>query len=550
MYSSEYEEEQMNNNQNNNFYQNNKILIWIFIAIILIVIGIVIFSKKGNGGSDNSSSNYSISIYPKEDIYVSLGSSYKLAAIVDNNPDATITWTSSDETIAKVDNGSVTGINYGTVVITATYIHNNNEKYEAIKDVTVAEGNKNIPVTDISIKNGDLILPLNGKYNINMEVTPPNGFISSIVYTSSNTSVATVNSSGFVEAHDEGEATITLNVNNGAFVRNLKVFVNKDYTSSEIVVNPDKIELSKEINKIKVGGSAKISYTVTPIEASEAVITWTSSDEGVLTVDRNGIISALKEGKATIKATASNGINDVIEIEVEPKSVLVTDIELSTTELYLEVGQSQVITPIIRPDDATDKTFTCTSSDSALINTTISDDGTYCTISAQSSGMGTITIKANNSEISKTINVTITNATPIDSGSSGSSSGGSSCKKTCPDGKYVSNCKCVTCEAGYYCKGGKKSKCSSGYTSKAGASSCTRSSCSAGTYLDSSYSTGCRPCPSGKYCPGGTSMPKTCQAGYVPNASQTGCKKSCASMGTSTTCIQNGCKWDYTYGCH
>ena len=589
MYSSEYEDEQVSNDSSKSFYQNNKKLVWIFIAIVLVVIGLIIFSKKSDNKSTDNDNNYSITIFPKDDVTVSPGSSYKLAAVVNNNPDATIIWTSSDDSVAKVDNGSVTGIKYGTVTITAAYVHSDNQRYEDTKNVIVAEGKKDVQITDILIKNGDLILPINGKYNISFDVVPSNGFISSKEFVSSDTNVVTVNESGYVEAINEGEATITLNVNNGAFVRNLKVFVNRDYTNSEIVVNPDKITLSKEISKLKKGASAKISYTVTPTEAKETVLTWTSSDESVLTVDRNGIISALKEGKATIKATASNGISDAVEIEVDPNSVAVTDIELSMTEVYLEAGQNQTITPVIIPDNVTDKTLMCTSSDMGIVSVTLSEDGTSCIVNALSSGTATVTIQANNSEVFKEINVIVTDSTPIDPGTDGGSGGGgSSCKKNCPNGQYLSNCKCVTCEANNYCVGSVKKECNEGYTSKAGASSCTRSSCPAGSYLDPSHSTGCRPCPSGQVCPGGTAMPSKCGQRSKPNPAQTACvcenieycatytstclckkcrsgytsynsgytctstaiSRPCSSIGTSSTCIANGCTWSYDKGCH
>lgn len=597
MYSSEYEEEQTNNNSNNSFgnsfYQNNKKLVWIFIAIVLIVIIVVILKNKMGSSTVNPVNDVSVMIYPETDISISPGNTYKLIAVVNNNPNATITWSSSNEDILKVDGGVVTGIDYGKATVTASYIHSDNNKYEMLKEIIVADGKVGVEVTEISIKDGELIMPVDGTYTIGLNVVPTNGYITSKVFKSSNESVATVDNKGNVKAIGEGEATITININNGTFNKELKVFVSKDYSSSEIVVSPTKIVLNKESTKIKVGGTVKLSYTVVPSEARGSYLVWTSSDASVLTVDKGGIITALKEGKATIKLASLNGINDTLDIEVIPDAVPVTEISLSLSDIYLETGQSQTITPVVIPDTATDKTLTYTSSDENIIKVESTNEGTSCSITGVSAGTATLTIKANSSDVTKEVSVIVGDSTPIDPGSGGYSGGGggSSCKKTCPNGQYVSNCKCVTCEAGNYCKDGKKTACPSGYSSSAGASACNRTSCPSGSYLDSTYSTGCRPCPGGKYCSGGKAMPQTCANGKIPNSGKTGCQdckitncvthggggtsctctkcqpnyvsqgssckyvggstsKPCASRGTVSECTAtSSCKWDYTYGC-
>lgn len=589
MYSEEEQEIVSNNGTVGNFYQNNKVLVWICIAVILIAIVIFFINKK----SDNTSSSESVAaikIYPENDVEISLGNSYKLLAVVNNKPDAVVVWTSSDENIAKVDNGQVTTLNYGKVTITATYVYTAEKKYEATKDIVVSEGKQGITLTDVAIQEGDLYMPVNGTYTISLNMTPPNGYISNKTFISSNESVVTVDNKGIVKSLSEGEATISININNSAFNKTLKAYVNKDYTNAEIIPSPTTITLNKESSKIKVGGSVKLNYTVVPTEARNSHLTWTSSDPSVLTVDNTGMITAVKEGKTTLKVESLNGISDSLEIEVIPDSVPVTDIQLSLTDIYIEMGQIQTLTPIVVPDTATDRTLKFDSSDTSIINFTPSSDGSSCEISGLSEGTATMTITDSSGAISKTINIIVT--APIDPGSGGSSGGGSSCKKTCPAGQYVEKCKCVTCPAGSYCRDGKKASCSSGYSSKEGASSCYRSSCPAGSYLDSSHSTGCRTCPSGKYCSGGTAMPKTCANGSVPNSGKTGCtackinncvthggggtsctctkcqpnyvsqgssckyvggstSKPCSSRGTVGECNASpGCTWSYDKGCH
>ena len=293
MYSSEQEEYQEPvEGSSGGFYQNNKVLVWVFIAVVLIAIGILIFKKNGSG-TQNTVTDYSIKIYPENDITISPGNNYKLLAVVNNNSSAVITWTSSDEEIAKVDTGTVTAISYGKVVITASYTQTDGKIYEAKKDISIAEGKEEIPITDVSVKTGDLMLPIGGRYSIVPEITSTDGYVFSKKFTSSNPSVVTVTDTGLVQAISEGEAVITVDINSGAYVRDIKTYVRGSITMSEIVVNPTAITLSKEVDKLKVGGTAKVSYTVTPNEASDTILDWSSSDLSVLTVDKNGIIKTL-----------------------------------------------------------------------------------------------------------------------------------------------------------------------------------------------------------------------------------------------------------------
>ena len=593
MYSSEYENQVETTEQNGSFYQNNKVLVWIFIAIVLIAI--IIFFVKKSSNSTPKPSGYTITIYPDNpQAVVALGGEYELLAVINPNVNAELVWTSSDENIAKFSNGKVMGINYGKAVITASYTDvSNNKTYTATKDVVVADGNPNITLTDVSFPDGDLLMPTNGTYGITLVTTPNNGYITNKQFTSSNESVVKVDNKGLVQAVGEGEAVITLTVNDGAFRKDLNVIVNKNYTSAEIAVNATKITLNTEVKTIKLGASAKLSYVITPSNTDSTRLTWTSSDESVITVDKNGIIQALKEGKATIKVSATSTVYDSIEITVEPAGGAITEISLSIADLYLEVGQSQNITPSISPSTVTDKTLTFTVDDPTIVSINPAS-GESTTVKGLKEGMATLTIKASDT-VTKTLTITVGSTVNIDPGDSGGGSSGgggsSSCKKTCPAGQYVKNCKCVKCDAGYYCQSGKRTKCPSYTTSKEGASSCTRTGCPAGSYLDSSYSTGCRPCPSGKYCSGNKAMPQTCANGKIPNSKKSGCddckitncvsyggggtsctctkcqpnyvsqgtsckyvggstQKPCASRGTVGECnASSSCKWDYTYGC-
>ena len=99
-----------------------------------------------------------------------------------------------------------------------------------------------------------------------------------------------------------------------SFVYNLTI---TDGAVSDIL--PTKLELSKEKVTIAAGSTATISATITPKDATNQSLTWTSKDEKIATV-KNGVISGLKEGKTTITAETVNGLKQSIAVTVEKEA--------------------------------------------------------------------------------------------------------------------------------------------------------------------------------------------------------------------------------------
>jgi hypothetical protein len=114
------------------------------------------------GGSNKKEElTYDVTIQPEGEIYVNVGKSFNLIAQVKNDSKAEITWSVEDPTVVKVDNGNVTGLDYGNTKVTATYIDSKNNKHTATRNVTVGDGDPNVTLTDVSFKDGDLYMPRN-----------------------------------------------------------------------------------------------------------------------------------------------------------------------------------------------------------------------------------------------------------------------------------------------------------------------------------------------------------------------------------------------------
>ncbi len=411
MYSEEYddEEEQQSGSFLVNFYNNNKVLVWIFLGIIIFIILMSLLTKGGS--SKTPVLEYNVVIEPTEEIsYVNVGRTKSLIARVDDDPTGEITWSTEDETIVKVDQrGNVSGLTYGKTTVTATYIDSSGEKHFATRTVIVSDGDPNTKLIDVSFEDGDLFMPLNSTYPISLELKPSLGYVENESFTSSKTSVATVDNKGVVTAVGEGEATITFDINNSQFRKTLNVYVDRSFNRAEMVITPTNISFDGELRKIKVGTIDTLTYSVEPSNTDKDKLIWKSSDESIVTVE-NGKIKGISEGTAKITVSSLNGKEDKIDIEVEKDIVEVTDIDLNTSDIYLTVGQTQVIIPSVLPDNASNKSLQYTSLDESTVLVSPNGTGTQATVIGLKEGNTTIVVRPveSGSTVEKRINVTVT----------------------------------------------------------------------------------------------------------------------------------------------
>ena len=223
---------------------------------------------------------------------------YKLTATVSpsNASNKTITWTSSNGNVAKVDqNGNVTAVNEGTATITAK---SNNGKIATCK-VTVINP-ASVAVSSVGLNSTSITLKNIRNYKLTATVSPSNASNKTIIWTSSNSNVARVDANGNVTAVNAGTATITAKSNNG-----------KTTTCKVTVINPASVAVSsvglKSSTTIVKGKTEKLTATVSPSNASNKAVTWTSSNSNVARVDANGNVTAVNAGTATITAKSNNG---------------------------------------------------------------------------------------------------------------------------------------------------------------------------------------------------------------------------------------------------
>ena len=243
------------------------------------------------------------------------GQTYQLKATASpsNATTKSVTWKSSNTRVVTVNSaGRLTAVGNGSATITATAKDGSKKKVTCKVTVKIPTV---VKVSRVSLNKNDLALTSKGQsYQLSASVAPSNASNKSVKWTSGNPKVATVSSSGKVTAVANGNTTITATAADGSGKKDIcAVTVNipkpADPTPtptpsvvkvSSVSLNPSSLSLTKK------GQTARLSATVSPSNATNKSINWSSSNSNVATVS-NGMVTAVGNGSATITATAADG---------------------------------------------------------------------------------------------------------------------------------------------------------------------------------------------------------------------------------------------------
>ena len=251
----------------------------------------------------------------------------------DTTDDKNVTWSSQNETVATVDsNGVVNAKGAGTAVIKAQV-----GKYTVTCEVTVK-----VPLTGISIKSNTTLIKNQSETLVvtyNEEDTTDD---KTVIWESKDNTIATVDENGKVTGLKEGKTTIVAKV--GKFVKECNVSV------KEIKLRG--IEINNKIDTLLKGQEVKLEVMYTPENTTDdKKVQWMSSDEEIVTVDENGVVKGLKDGKATITAT-SGEYSDSYEIEI--KEIQMTGMEIEAENTVIGAGKRLTLSIKFTPANTTD----------------------------------------------------------------------------------------------------------------------------------------------------------------------------------------------------
>lgn len=253
------------------------------------------------------------------------------------------------------------------------------------KDTSVA-------VTGVSVQPTSLNLTVGQESTLTAKVAPETATNKNISWTSSNTGVATV-ADGKVTAVAKGTSTITVTTEDGSFTASCLVSVDNIHVSG-VTISPEGQSM------VKVGEQLQLAAAVSPADAFDQSVTWSSDNEAVATVSASGLVEGVSSGITFVNATSVDG---GIKASV---SIVVPGLGLSQTEASVYAGYDVTLTATMVPDNASASTLSAASSAEEVATASVEEDGSI-TVTGLKEGTATITVTATETGLTATCTVTV-----------------------------------------------------------------------------------------------------------------------------------------------
>jgi len=264
--------------------------------------------------------------------------------------DIRIVWTVSDESIVKMadSDGTFEALASGKVTIKAEEVYSEKTALFVLEVLTVEVKSVALELPGGSFEVGDTV-------SCAIEILPANATDQAYMLTSSDPEVLRITGDFSAECLKAGAATITVEAANGK-----KAAV----ALSVVAVEVESLALELSSDSLKIGDSAVCSVKLSPANSTDHSYTITSSNPEVLQVIGDAL-NCLKEGVATLTVESPNGKSAAITVAVEAVAAESITLELSSGSF--KIGDVAIYTVKIFPDNATDKSYTITSSDPEVV---------------------------------------------------------------------------------------------------------------------------------------------------------------------------------------
>lgn len=280
------------------------------------------------------------------------------------------------------------------------------EKISGSGDVTKENGiTVGVAVTGVKLDKTEANVTVDGQITLKATVSPDNAGNKEVEWSSSDSTIASVDNNGVVTGHKAGTATITVKTKDGGKTATCKV------TVTDKVVAVTEVKLDKTTAEMKVGDTLTLTATVTPDNATNKKVTWKSDKTDIADVDANGKVTAKAKGTATITVTTEDGgktAKCVVTVdEKAPEFTAVTDI----TGIPGKMTEEETITlnGVVTPNTATNKEITYSIKDAGTTEAEITEVNK---LTAKKAGTVTITAtvkngKTENSDYTKDFVITV-----------------------------------------------------------------------------------------------------------------------------------------------
>lgn len=308
----------------------------------------------------------------KSSLSLDLNKTAQLTATV--NPadaiDQSVNWTSISPNIATVDkSGKVKAVKVGSTTITATA--NGNPTIKESIEVTVTIVPKSLKLSKASMN-----IAKNQSVKVTATLAPSNVTNPTVVWKSSNTKVAKVDSKGNIKGNANGSATITATAKaNSEVVKQVKVNV----STKTVKVNKTSLTMT-------TGKTGQLTATVSPSDSTDKTVKWSTSNKKIATVSNKGKVTGKSKGTAIITATVKDA--KTVKVKVTVKAPIVAkSVKVNKTSASIVQGKTVTLSATVSPSNAVNKTVKWSTSNKKIA--TISSKGKVTAI-----GVGTAKITA------------------------------------------------------------------------------------------------------------------------------------------------------------
>jgi uncharacterized protein YjdB len=319
----------------------------------------------------------------------------QLSAIISpaNASNQEIIWSSSNLAVATVLNGFITAIATGSVNITVSSTDGSNIFEFVLVTVTAVP---DIPVSNITLNQTSAILHPTNTLMLMATIMPSNATDKTVTWSSSSTN-ATVDSSGVVTAVSAGKAVIRVTTTSGNLVATCTL---------TIIVSVASVSISPITLTVNSGSTKQLTTTIVPYNATNKMVTWSSTNTSIATVNSLGVVSGISAGSTSIRAqTVDGGFSATSAVTV---TIGVQNIILHTRNISLLKGATFQSTTTIAPSNATNKTVMWSSAISSIA--TVSNSGLITAV-----GNGTGIISCFTQDGNKTASIIVRVTTPVSS---------------------------------------------------------------------------------------------------------------------------------------
>ena len=333
----------------------------------------------------------------------------------DNASDKSISWTSDNPAIAKIEDGSVVAVRSGTTQLIASSV---NGKTAVLKVVVTQQPQQPqvVPVQSVTVTPASITAKVgDAPVQLTATVLPANATSPTVSWLSANEQVVKVDSNGKVTIIAAGETTIEAKAGEKTFTVQVKVAAAPQQPQQPQVIPVQSVTVTPASITAKVGDApVQLTATVLPANATTPTVSWLSANEQVVKVDSNGKVTIIAAGETTIEAKAGEK-TFTVQVKVaaapqqpqQPQVIPVQSVTVTPASITAKVGDAPVqLTATVLPANATSPTVSWQSTNEQVVK--VDSNGKVTIIAA-----GETTIEAKAGEKTFTVQVKVEAQAPL-----------------------------------------------------------------------------------------------------------------------------------------